>query len=624
MVLRRAVGRVKREELAKHYGQLNFVPQDSVRWLSPGELTRAGVKTLLASVFANYADKREIQTSFDATTITIPEHLIGPGNDFWFDYAADTGDGFDATFTVAWLLGRPALTVDGFEGDLPRGRLLILGGDEVYPTASAKAYEDRLIGPFRAAMPTASPSPLLVALPGNHDWYDGLTAFLRVFTHERYIGAWKAVQTRSYFTVQLPHGWWLVGLDSQFDSYFDDPQMEYFAKTLTANLKEGDGVILCSATPEWLKTTGDPDAFNGLDWFERKFVRTRLIPGTEDRESTGARVRLFLTGDRHHYVRYVEELEDGAEPGAARQLVTCGLAGAYTTGTAELADGLHLLPEESRNWRDGDTYTVFRQEGEMYPSQATSRLWRTRVALPWCKQWLPRRNPGLFSLAGGVHLALFLILLLIFWQGITTRREPGIFGAYLNCDSSDLFKFAGQLLTVVAVAFAIGLAPMLRKQKPIVPLAVATLILTQLVVGLACFVGFGLLPHRRLVALPDWIQLSVGAALVAGVGGLAGSGIFGLYIIFSRSPSVRDWAFAGQSIEDAKGFLRIRLDSEGTLTIHPLVIDHVHRDFDVSPGVVQTKSGRATRIPVLVGDLPTPRLLEPPFTIRRSARKESP
>ena len=68
----------------------------------------------------------------------------------------------------------------------------------------------------------------MLALPGNHDWYDGLTAFLRLFTQDRMIGGWRTEQKRSYFTVQLPHRWWLVGLDSQLDSYFDDPQLKYF------------------------------------------------------------------------------------------------------------------------------------------------------------------------------------------------------------------------------------------------------------------------------------------------------------------------------------------------------------------------------------------------------------
>ena len=208
-------------------------------------------------------------------------------------------------------MGQPSLRVEGIDGALPRGQMLVLGGDQVYPTASSKAYEDRTTGPYRSAMPAATPQPLLLALPGNHDWYDGLTAFLRLFTQDRMIGGWRTEQKRSYFTVQLPHGWWLVGLDSQLDSYFDDPQLKYFEETLTANLQPGDGVIVCSRDSGLDQgAAGDPDAFNGLEWFERNFVTRAGSRAAHEREPTGAQARLWLSGDKHHYVRYAERLDD--------------------------------------------------------------------------------------------------------------------------------------------------------------------------------------------------------------------------------------------------------------------------------------------------------------------------
>ena len=137
----------------------------------------------------------------------------------WLDHVADLGDGFDPTYTVARLLAADAVEVDPPEGTqgaplhLPRGRLLVLGGDEVYPTPSSTGYEDRTKGPYRAALPPGAvdPAPFLVALPGNHDWYDGLTAFLRLFAQRRPLGGWRTAQTRSYFAVELPQRWWLVG-----------------------------------------------------------------------------------------------------------------------------------------------------------------------------------------------------------------------------------------------------------------------------------------------------------------------------------------------------------------------------------------------------------------------------
>ncbi len=106
----------------------------------------------------------------------------------------------------------------------PAGAYLILGGDEVYPVGSPREYESRFIGPYKAALPwTSTEHPCMLAIPGNHDWYDGLTGFMRVFGQERWIGGWQTRQRRSYFAVGCRSGWWLWGIDIQFDTYIDAP-----------------------------------------------------------------------------------------------------------------------------------------------------------------------------------------------------------------------------------------------------------------------------------------------------------------------------------------------------------------------------------------------------------------
>jgi hypothetical protein len=126
---------------------------------------------------------------------------------------------------VAWLLGQPAIP-----GPTPRrparsaaraeilaatrrGRVLVLGGDQVYPTATRDEYENRFSGPYEAALPWAPPGerPRMFAVPGNHDWYDGLTSYMRLFCQQRWIGGWQTRQTRSYFALKLPQRWWLLG-----------------------------------------------------------------------------------------------------------------------------------------------------------------------------------------------------------------------------------------------------------------------------------------------------------------------------------------------------------------------------------------------------------------------------
>src|SRR3954463_4307333 len=145
--------------------ELGFTPQRPVGWLAPLLLLSTGLRTLLAILFGAYLDKRELQNALDGDVFT----QEGTDGEIWLDYVADLGDGFHATYSVAYLLAQQSLEV----GDtvLPRGRLLLMGGDQVYPLARDDGYENRTKGPYRAALPEtpcAGPRPTLFALPGNH------------------------------------------------------------------------------------------------------------------------------------------------------------------------------------------------------------------------------------------------------------------------------------------------------------------------------------------------------------------------------------------------------------------------------------------------------------------------
>ena len=285
---------MKVADLREREEDLGFRPEDAVRWLSPRELWRAGVKVVLSSVFASYADKREVQEALAPTKLEV----LPAGGELWLDFVADLGDGFDATCTVAGLLAaerarrrsrRPAGTGRAAAPRLrarPRRRRGLPHG-----LGARVRQPDEGPLPGRPAGRTPD-APSMFVLPGNHDWYDGLTSFLRVFAQGRSIGGWRTRQNRSYFAVQLPNRWWLVGLDTQFGSELDAPQLRYFTSFLTAKLEPGDSVILCCATPTWVDTADEKhrDAFNSLHWFERNYVRTRHDEAGVI-EQTGATVR---------------------------------------------------------------------------------------------------------------------------------------------------------------------------------------------------------------------------------------------------------------------------------------------------------------------------------------------
>ena len=604
--------------LRDHARILGFTPQDEVRWLAPGELVRTAIKVILSSVFADYADRREVQAALPASVLALAPDAEGG---LWWDHVADLGDGFDPTYTVAMLLAADRLDVDGPSGSqappdpltLPRGRLLVLGGDQVYPTPSSPAYEDRMKGPYRAALGpgAADPAPIMVALPGNHDWYDGLTAFLRLFAQRRAVGGWRTVQTRSYFVVQLPERWWLVGVDTQLGTYIDDPQIRYFREHLSAQLQPGDGVILAVPSPTWVHTgEHDGDAFNALHYFEREVVEQYRNLETGQTRPTGARVRLWLTGDLHHYARYEELADDGAPlpEGESRQFVTCGLGGAYLLDTHRLPDTLEL-PSPHARMVDHASPRRFALRSP-WPSKERSRV-LVGGLLAGPPRGLPFRNPGFWRLAGVVHAVLLLVLLFTF--GLEQGRN--LTGVLRLAVVTDILWFAGQVLAWSAGLYVLlALRPVMSMHRPRPPSEVFWAVLAQVVLALAGMAA--LVAVRWPSGLPDWVVLGLAVLATMTVTGLVGSYVFAAYIAFSRLPLVQGWQLAAQALEDWKGFLRMRIDKGGRLTVYPVVVDQVCHDWELDPpGQVGGAAGSVRPVPAR--GMPRPHLVESPFVLER-------
>ncbi|MFS7972662.1 hypothetical protein Hanom_Chr09g00847441 [Helianthus anomalus] len=78
--------------------------------------------------------------------------------EFWFDFMADTGDGGHSSYSIARLLAQPSLDArkDDSLIELPRGDLLLIGGDLAYPNPSTENYEERFFYPFEEALPPPS------------------------------------------------------------------------------------------------------------------------------------------------------------------------------------------------------------------------------------------------------------------------------------------------------------------------------------------------------------------------------------------------------------------------------------------------------------------------------------
>ena len=311
---------------------LDFKPQTMCKWYEPLPLVRIAIDVFISGLFGNFADKREIQSALVDKT---PSFNYQDRDDIWLDYVADLGDGFNSTYSIAYLLAQPSLKINGGNTrvELERSSILMMGGDQVYPVASRENYQNRLAGPYQSALPwieKESAAPHLFAIPGNHDWYDGLTSFTRQFCQQRWIGGWKTLQSTSYYAIQLPHRWWLFALDIQLQADIDKPQLDYFNRIIE-QLQPGDSIILATAAPSWVyESFSDPNAQENINFIEKRI------------EKQGAHIKLNVAGDLHHFAHY-------KNPSSHRHRITSGGGGAFLHSNelvAILCAGFANLPAE--------------------------------------------------------------------------------------------------------------------------------------------------------------------------------------------------------------------------------------------------------------------------------------
>ncbi|MGD9753175.1 MAG: hypothetical protein AB7W59_19455 [Acidimicrobiia bacterium] len=285
-----------------------------------------------------------------------------PGEDFIFDYVADSGDGFDPTAAVAWLIGRQRLSLPGDPLHelpnppvfLPRARLLVMGGDQVYPYAADGEYERRLELPYALGWQGPPGDATVVAIPGNHDWYGGIGHFEQTFIERDRFAHWGTGQQRRFWHVQLPQGWWLWGIDTGLDNVLPDAQIAYFQRA-AESLKRGDRVIVCTPVPLWQLRQRDPASY--------RQIREHL-EGPVQRN--GARIPLWLSGDSHFFAHYQATTAHGGE-----DHVTSGGGGAFTSAT-------HNLPERIPLERGNPEFSLTTR----WPAATDSRALAMQVPRP--------------------------------------------------------------------------------------------------------------------------------------------------------------------------------------------------------------------------------------------------
>jgi hypothetical protein len=612
-----------------------------VGWYDPLQLLQTARLTILADIFGGRADFRLHQAGRGGDDALDYRDQSDAEGDLWIDYVADMGDGFDSTYTVARALAAPSLTVTAAPGtarpdaplpaSLPRGQLLIMGGDQVYPTPDDPGYLKRLVDPYELALPPPSlpmppDAPHLLAVPGNHDWYDGLQSFVKVFCRRSRVGGWVTPQWRSYFALQLPRGYWLFGLDTQLNGDLDDTQLRYFAgQPLAAH----DRVIFCLPEPQWMLA-------NPFECSAR--LPNNVVRLLDHVAAARAEVPLLLAGDLHHYRRHSRPGQDAApaDPVAVagtRHLVTAGGGGAFLHPTHTRAKGLRCCYHGQRSLRrlrckltlcrasDQPARCLGVRFGRAQPEQAAPLY-------PLAHEFPPARlswSATLGNVAFLLHnprfgMATGLLYLALAWLMPPPRPEAwaaadGVTGALVSvglAGLADLTAAPARMLLFLLVLIAFW--AFTDTHRPVFRFMAATAhggahLLGALVVTLAAqelcrpvegaLAGRGLLPAVAAAGerLAEW------AAIVIG-GYATGSFIMGFYLLISCGLFGRhgNEAFSALRIQDQKHFLRMRLH-RGGLEVFVLAIERVARHRLQGGQVIERCPGSA---PVIIDRFEVP------------------
>ncbi len=595
MAQRRAQRLTERRERLEQGGAPDAAPQrlgvisqftpwpKMVGWYDPVQLVRTGIDVIVSTLFGRYADRRvadapptgkEACQPFDYTT----DESGQLRDTLWLDYVADLGDGWHSTYTVAYTVSRKMLTLrdaSGKEHTAERGSVLVFGGDQVYPVASRALYQDRLVRPYEAALrDSEAPHPELFAIPGNHDWYDNLVAFTRLFCTERWFAGWRTRQQRSYFALKLPHGWWLIGTDVQLDSDIDTPQLSYFREMAT-QMGPDDRIILCLAEPHWIYARAYDKYDDNANESNLAFLEERVFQ---------RKISIYLAGDLHHYRRHADQ--------TGSQKITCGGGGAFLHPThAPNVDLLH------------GGYTV----RKAFPSTTESRkLCWANIVFPWI-------NPKFGVVTGALYMLLaWAVSVDVSRYGLHQYRE--MVTVALN----------GMVRNQVAVGWAALLFGGFllftdTHSRPFRWIAGTLHALAHCVAVLA--LGW----WATYVTAATWhlpfdsgLQLLVAGAMIFGTGWLVGPMIFGLYFIISMNGFGRhsNEAFSSLRCPDWKSFLRMKIDATG-VTIYPVGLRRTWKSWVINPGGPESPEWVPDERACARKRGTEPTLIEPPIVVAK-------
>jgi hypothetical protein len=348
-------------------------PLKRFSWLSPRTLWRSR-NNVLAALSGDPTESARaawvhVQEQSDETDFTITRDDLG---EFSFMVIGDTGEGDRSQYSVV-----PAFLKVGEATEFT-----VVASDVVYPDGDINEYVNKFFVPF-----ADYPRPVY-AIPGNHDWLDGLVGFMRHFcaaappaqkfrppkrarwsrlalllhlvfwrrprvleaetlkTTEELRGAAQAAgpaQPNMYFCIDTP-GLRIVSIDVGILGRLDYRQGEWLRR-VSAGPKPK---LLISGKPVYSGPNMSPRRILGPDGGEGQ---AGLIWSVV--RDPGNNFVAMISGDVHHYERHSVRVAGGREI----QCVISGGGGAFMTST-------HQIPRVGRPDVDESSWVVFPTRGD--------------------------------------------------------------------------------------------------------------------------------------------------------------------------------------------------------------------------------------------------------------------
>lgn len=506
---------------------------------------------------------------------------------YYFDFVADTGDGFNATFAVASLMGRKRLNVFETSANgttketvLPRASAVLHGGDICYPLSNFTNLFYRFIQPYSWAFPKAAGSGEKMFLAaGNHEYMDGLAGYRDILLPIEHIGGWQTPQKGSYFAIRLPHDWILFVVDiGPEPEEIDEHQLAFFN---SIELGASEKVIMLYHLPDWIKC-------GSLGFSNMKRVQAW-------RKQLGSRLRLVLTGDLHYYKRMeideAGDVEEVEEPESNDEFTNCfktskrtylvaGHGGAFAHATHFPLLSRIPLVEDLDSAAGEEKFLVTKKD---YPSIRDSEMLWTNSAP---KMFITTGTHIYSRVIAGLYMVAFLnVSPLIYVSGVV--------------DFYNLFITAvtGPFLYIVFAWFLVSHAIMVLANQPVTistfPSALVLIVahtLAHIAVAFVFRYGVDLFLFASFATdVRSMGEIVFAYCLCANIcvyllGTLFGPLVSTLY--FQLAVYLFDWhyneTFGIICVDAYRGFCRFAINPNGDIDLYSIVCDASPRDWVLS------------------------------------------